>query len=170
MEKNIQKVLKVLLILLIISIVLNLVLFISILKLRKYAHQEHQEPQVKKDIDTTPEQLTKKALQIVENQENPKIDTFEYYQEIDEKPKPISIPKAPYPREPSGTGSPRIVVKVLVDTNGSVIDAKILKAFGDELCEESALEAARKAKFIPAKHNGKPVHAWIAMPIDFTLK
>jgi TonB family protein len=134
-----------LLIALMIAFTLIAVLMLSIFRTSENAHQEHQESQIVKS------------------------DTYEYH-EVDKKAELISIPKALYPNKPKGTGSPRIVVKVLVDTSGTVVDALILQTSGDAILEESALNVARQARFIPAKLNGKPVRVWVAVPIDFVLR
>lgn len=161
---------KVLLVLLIISVVLNIFLLTFMLRLRKLARQENQASQIiKKDIDSIRKSLTKETLEITKDSDSFRIDTLEYNQ-VDEKPTLISTPKVPYPRIPEGTGSPKIVVKVLIDTNGTVIDAKLMLSHGDQLLEEVALTAAKQAKFIPAIHNGKPVRVWITFPIEFTLE
>jgi len=136
---------RVLLIALMITIVLITVFMLSIYKTGKNVHQEHQE------------------LQII----GPEI--YEY-DEVEEKPKMISIPNALYPKKPRGTGSPRVVVKVLVDTSGTVVEAFILQTSGDAMLEDVALKVARQARFVPAKSNGKPVCVWVAIPIDFVLQ
>jgi TonB family protein len=134
-----------LLIALMIAVSLIAVRMLSMCRTGKNVHQEHQESQ------------------IVES------DTYEYH-DVEEKAELISIPKALYPKKPEGTGSPRIVVRVLVDTSGTVVDALILQTNGDAMLEEVALKAARQARFAPAKSNGKPVCVWVAIPIDFVLQ
>ncbi|MDH4212122.1 MAG: energy transducer TonB [candidate division WOR-3 bacterium] len=134
---------KALVIALMITIVLITILMLSKHGRGKNVRQEHQEPQV---IEP---------------------DTYKYH-EVDEKPELLSIPKALYPKGQHGEFCD-IVVEVLIDTSGDVLNARILKTAGTIL-DEPALEAARKAKFRPAKHDGKPVRVWIAIPIIFTLQ
>jgi TonB family protein len=136
---------RVLLIALMITIVLITVFMLSIYKTGKNVHQEHQ------------------VSQVIEP------DAYKYH-EVDEKPELISIPKAMYPKKSEGTGSPSIVVNVLVDTSGTVVDAFILKTNCDETFGEVALKAARQAKFIPARSDGKLVNVWVAIPIRFSLQ
>ncbi|MCW4039464.1 MAG: energy transducer TonB [Candidatus Bathyarchaeota archaeon] len=132
-------------IVLVIIIALMIVLMLFIARIGKNVHQEYQESQII----------------------GPEI--YEY-DEVEEKPKMISVPKALYSKKPRGTGSPRVVVKVLVDTSGNVVEAFILQTGGDEILEEVALKTARQAKFIPARISGKLVSVWVAMPISFALQ
>jgi len=126
-----------------ITIALMIVLMLSIDRTAKSVHQERQESQI--------------------------IEPEIYkYDEVEEKPKLIRIPKALYPKGQRADFL-SVVVEVLIDTTGSVMEARILKTAG-AIFDEPALWAARKAKFTPAKHDGKPVYVWIAIPISFELQ
>ena len=59
--------------------------------------------------------------------------------------------------------SGRVLVSVLVDERGEVIQAKVLRS-DHKLLDSAALEAARKWKFIPASGNGRAVQAWYTLP------
>ena len=61
-----------------------------------------------------------------------------------------------------------VVVKVLVGPGGNVLDAQILQG-ANPLLNQSALEAARKCKFLPGKQRNIPVKAWMALPFNFRL-
>lgn len=61
-----------------------------------------------------------------------------------------------------------VIVKVLVGPDGSVLDAQILQA-ANPLLNASALDAARRCKFIPGKQRNIPVKAWMALPFNFRL-
>ncbi len=64
----------------------------------------------------------------------------------------------------------RVVVKVLIDENGNVADAVIVKSLGKENgCDEAAINALKAVKWIPAKQRGQPVKVWVAMPVVFRL-
>jgi len=157
-----------LLILLILSVILNIVFSIFIMLLSEYGHKETLP---KKENNDSLETLRKETSGIVTCDESLKIDTFSFSEvdKIDEKPKQISSPKAKWPEGERGEFA-NIVVGALVDTNGSVIDAIILKTGGNRIFDDRALTAIRKAKFTPAKHNGKLVRVWLAVPIVFTLE
>jgi protein TonB len=61
-----------------------------------------------------------------------------------------------------------VVVKVLVGPDGSVMDAAIVQGV-HPLLNKAAIEAARKAKFLPGKQRNIPVKAWMAIPYRFRL-
>ncbi|UCD06327.1 MAG: TonB family protein [candidate division WOR-3 bacterium] len=61
-----------------------------------------------------------------------------------------------------------IVVRVLVDTDGSVKDATIIKSFGNPACEQAALDAARQWEFKPATKDGAPFEQRVSIPFTFT--
>jgi len=61
-------------------------------------------------------------------------------------------------------------IKCLVDKNGEVIKAMILKSSGNkENFDRAALDAAYKNKFKPALQNSQPVAVWITYKVDFVL-
>lgn len=61
-------------------------------------------------------------------------------------------------------------VKVLVDKEGNVKKAMILKSSGSRAgFDEAAVKAAYKCKFKPAIQNGKPVPIWVSYMVDFVL-
>ncbi len=63
----------------------------------------------------------------------------------------------------------KVIVKVKVNEKGKVAETKVL--FTDsELLNKSALDAIKKAKFSPATKNGKPVEAWVTVPVQFKLQ
>ncbi len=93
------------------------------------------------------------------------------YAKVEIKPNPISIPKPEYPemaRRARIEG--QTIVKVLVEVDGSVIDAQILKSSGNDALDEAALVAARQAKFSPARQKDIPVRVWVSIPFNFYLK
>ncbi|MCL6100313.1 MAG: energy transducer TonB [Bacteroidetes bacterium] len=61
-----------------------------------------------------------------------------------------------------------VYLKILVDENGNVEKAKVEQGAKDML-DNSALEAAKKAKFSPAMVNDKPVKVWVILPVAFKL-
>ena len=64
----------------------------------------------------------------------------------------------------------RVVVNVLIDESGRVVDAKILKSLGNNGCDEAAIEAIKSVKWKPAKQRDKPVKVWVGIPVVFMLK
>jgi TonB family protein len=63
-----------------------------------------------------------------------------------------------------------VIVKVMVGTDGRVLDTHIDPAFSIPLLDAAAVEAARRWVFTPALANGRPVVVWVALPFRFTLQ
>jgi protein TonB len=61
-----------------------------------------------------------------------------------------------------------VVVMVTIDESGKVISAWIAES-GAEVLNESAIEAAYKFRFTPAKQRDVPVKATISIPFRFSL-
>ena len=61
------------------------------------------------------------------------------------------------------------VVEALVDVDGSVADARILKSSGNTSLDQAAVDAALRSKFSPAKQRDKAVRVWVSIPFRFTL-
>lgn len=62
-----------------------------------------------------------------------------------------------------------VIVQAVVDKDGNVVDAKILKGLPMGLDQE-ALNAIRKWRFEPATLNGKPVDVYYNLTVNFTLQ
>jgi TonB family protein len=90
---------------------------------------------------------------------------------VEVKPQPVNVPVPDYPPTVRDAGiEGTAVVEALLDLDGSVMDARVLKSAGNQMLDASAVEAALKAKFTPAKQRDKPVRVWISIPYRFTLK
>ncbi len=90
---------------------------------------------------------------------------------VEVKPKPINIPVPTYPEIVRTAGiEGTAFVEALLDLDGSVMDARMLKSSGNQMLDASAIEASLRAKFTPAKQRDKPVRVWISIPYRFTLK
>jgi protein TonB len=62
-----------------------------------------------------------------------------------------------------------VLIKILVDKQGRVRDAILLRGVGAGL-DEAALEAIRKWVYTPAIQNSRPVAVWVAQPVNFRLR
>ncbi len=62
-----------------------------------------------------------------------------------------------------------VLIKILVDKQGRVRDAILLRGVGAGL-DEAALEAIRKWVYTPAIQNSRPVAVWVAQPVLFRLR
>jgi len=65
-----------------------------------------------------------------------------------------------------------IWVKSLVDTLGNVSEAMVLRDVGENISffRQSAIDAAMKTKWKPARSKGKPIAVWVTYRIDFNIK
>ena len=89
---------------------------------------------------------------------------------VEVKPKPIDIPTPTYPDMARTAGiEGQAVVEALVDVDGSVADARILKPSGNASLDQAAVDAAMRSKFSPAKQRDKAVRVWVSIPFRFTL-
>lgn len=64
----------------------------------------------------------------------------------------------------------RVIIHVLVDEKGNVVDTKVLKSLGATGCDEAAIAAIKSVKWKPAMQRDKPVKVWVAIPVIFKLK
>ncbi|MGB9720004.1 MAG: energy transducer TonB [bacterium] len=100
----------------------------------------------------------------------PDIEIVPYYK-VEVKPQPISMPAPEYPPLAVKAGiEGKVVVKMLVDIDGSVIAVEIIKSSENQMLDESAISAAKKSKFTPAKQRDKSVRVWVVRQIEFKLK
>lgn len=90
-----------------------------------------------------------------------------YYLLTDKKPNVRFIPSPKYPEAKSTEGM--TVVKVLIDTDGTIMDVDILKSSDYIDLDQAAIEAAWQARFSPAIQDGKPVRVWVSIPFTFKL-
>jgi len=78
------------------------------------------------------------------------------------RPVPV-YPRASERRREQG----RVVVRVLISTQGTVLEAKVQRSSGYERLDESALKAVRTARFKPYTENGVAYRAMADIPFDF---
>jgi len=98
----------------------------------------------------------------------PMADEFVAY---DTPPKLIKLVKPRYPDIARKAGiEGMVILKILVDVDGRVIKAKVLKSLGNVGCDEAAIEAAKQCLFEPALQRDKPVRVWVSYPVRFVLK
>ena len=84
----------------------------------------------------------------------------------DVAPVPVYRALASYPEAALGIEG-TILVRVHVDTQGQVRDAKIIEG-GNPALEWAAMDAARRWRFQPATRNGQPVEAEVTIPFRFS--
>jgi len=64
----------------------------------------------------------------------------------------------------------RVLLRVQVSEKGLPSRVLLKKTSGYERLDEAALDTVRNWKFVPAQQGGKPVEAWVVVPITFDLK
>ncbi|MBI5726731.1 MAG: energy transducer TonB [Ignavibacteriales bacterium] len=97
------------------------------------------------------------------------------YPPNDEQPFPVGgmgslMSKIVYPEEAKKNNvQGKVVMKAVIAEDGSIEKSEVIKSLGSG-CDEAALKALKETKFTPAKKNGKPVRAEIAIPVMFKLQ
>jgi len=62
-----------------------------------------------------------------------------------------------------------VIVQVVIDEKGRVVDTQILKSLGAG-CDEAAMEAIRKTRWKPAMQRDRPVKVRVSIRVKFQLK
>ncbi len=94
---------------------------------------------------------------------------------VEKMPEPIGGLKAiqqnvTYPEIAKRAGiQGRVYVKAYVDSTGNVARTMLLRGICAG-CDEAALDAVQKVKFIPGMQNGKAVNVEVTVPILFKLQ
>lgn len=63
----------------------------------------------------------------------------------------------------------RVVLRVLVATNGKPETVEVEDGSGSARLDSAALDAVRKWQFIPAKRDNQPISAYVLVPVKFSL-
>lgn len=88
---------------------------------------------------------------------------------VEEKPVQVNQVMPVYPEIARQAGMEGdVFVEMVVGTDGSVEEVRILR--GQPVFHEAAIEAARKARFTPARQNDRPVRVKVAQRISFRLR
>jgi TonB family protein len=93
------------------------------------------------------------------------------YNKLSKEPHLRDIPGVVYPSSAAQKrqeGS--VVLGLLLDTDGSVLDVKVLVSTGFMELDNAAKKNGWKARFSPPEFKGMPVRVWVSMPIDFKLQ
>lgn len=76
-----------------------------------------------------------------------------------------------YPEAARNAGKEgRVVVKFVVNEDGSISDVQVLRGFGFGSEEEAKRVVAGMPKWKPGKQNGRPVKVYFSLPITFQLE
>lgn len=63
----------------------------------------------------------------------------------------------------------QVTVYVLISEKGEALATRILVPLGNSGCNEAAIAAIKAVKWKPAKQKGRPVAAWLSIPVRFKL-
>jgi len=75
-----------------------------------------------------------------------------------------------YPEEARKQGiEGHVEVRVLVNRSGRAARTVIDRSSGSEQLDSAATAAIMRALFVPAVVNGRPVLAWVSVPVTFTI-
>jgi len=79
-------------------------------------------------------------------------------------------PQPHYPDSARRAGKEgRVLLRVLVDEEGRTKAVEVNTSSGHDMLDQAATEALKKWRFVPARAGGKPVEAWVKVPIEFQL-
>ncbi|MAM95178.1 energy transducer TonB [Parvibaculum sp.] len=81
------------------------------------------------------------------------------------KPQPPHYPDRARSLDQQGV----VKVRIKLDHRGDPMDVAILASSGYALLDHAAIKAARKWRFEPEIRNGRPVVAFVEMPVEFVL-
>lgn len=84
----------------------------------------------------------------------------------------LANPRPPYPALSKRLGEEGVVhLSILVNPDGSVAQLDLVQSSGHPRLDRSAIDTVQSSwKFEPARQGGKPVAAWVIVPIQFTLR
>jgi len=100
----------------------------------------------------------------------PKVDTTYEFFAVEVKPQIVKSVEPEYPELAQKAGiEGQVFVKVLVDEQGNVIEAHVLRST-NPIFNEPALKAAKQFKFTPGKQRDIPVKVWVAIPFHFQIE
>ena len=62
-----------------------------------------------------------------------------------------------------------VMLRVLVTPSGRAGEVRLERTSGFERLDHAAIKTVRRWRFVPAKQAGKPVSAWVLVPVGFSL-
>jgi TonB family protein len=97
-------------------------------------------------------------------------NTVSFYK-VQKPPQPIVLEPAGYPQElKQYSFSGPADAEALVDFDGAVLAARIVRSSGYVAADSSACATALRSSFAPAEHFGEPVRVWFPLPYHFQFK
>lgn len=86
-------------------------------------------------------------------------------------PRPLERMRPAYPalaREHGEEGT--VLLGVRIGTDGRVREVRLLRSSGSLVLDAAASRAAEQWRFQPAQSEGRPVEAWLNVPVPFRLE
>jgi TonB family protein len=98
-------------------------------------------------------------------------DNLVSFYKVQKPPEPIKAEPAGYPDElRKYVFSGDAEVEALVDFDGGVLAARVVKSSGHVEADSAACDAALRASFSPAEDRGQPVRVWFPLPYHWQFK
>ena len=83
----------------------------------------------------------------------------------------LNNPAPEYPALSRRSGEEgRVLMKVLVSTDGAAETVQIEKSSGSERLDQAAMNAVKRWRFIPAQKNKQPLSAYVLVPMKFCIE
>jgi len=83
----------------------------------------------------------------------------------------LTNPRPPYPLAARRLGlEGKVVLRVEILENGSVAQVQVARGSGHDMLDQSALQAVKQWRFVPARRGGEAVSAAVEVPISFRLE
>jgi len=97
-------------------------------------------------------------------------NTVSFYK-VQKPPQPIALEPAGYPEALKQCSFSGVAdAEALVDFDGGVLAARIVRSSGYAAADSSACASALRGSFAPAEHYGQPVRVWFPLPYHFQNK
>jgi protein TonB len=82
-----------------------------------------------------------------------------------QRPTPPAYPEMARERGQTGTA----ILRALIGPGGETRDIRLHRSSGHALLDGAALQAVRRWLFEPATRDGRPIEAWVEVPVRFVL-
>jgi protein TonB len=83
----------------------------------------------------------------------------------------LNNPRPAYPPLSKRLGEQgKVVVRVFIETTGNASKAEIAQSSGFDRLDQTALDTARRWRYVPGKRAGVPEAMWFNVPINFVLE
>ena len=115
----------------------------------------------KNEVQVKNDSKIEKALDFTGNSYPDNVDPPELFEF-----QPPAYPKNLRERDIEG----KVMLKVLIDTEGKVGEIYIFKSSGYEMFDQIAIKSVKQWRFQPAKKENRQRESWVLIPINFQIK